>query len=158
MRASTALNGQLIAWCALLGGCGSSATPAVLAPAITVQPANLSVAVGTAVNFSVTVSGTAPLSYQWKRDGADITGATSASVALPAAQLADTHSKWSVTVRNGAGSVSNAEASLSVSGIGLVAGAVDTGGYVDGVGSDARFGCVTGDCPGRTRRLVPRAG
>src|SRR4029077_388089 len=54
-------------------------TSATGAPTITAQPANQTVTVGQAATFSVVASGTAPLSYQWQKNGADISGATSAS-------------------------------------------------------------------------------
>src|SRR6266849_6508189 len=47
------------------------------APAITSQPTGRTVAVGQIASFSVAASGTAPLSYQWQKNGAAISGATS---------------------------------------------------------------------------------
>jgi hypothetical protein len=46
---------------------------------ITTQPANVSVPVGATATFTVVATGTAPLSYQWSRGGAAISGATTAS-------------------------------------------------------------------------------
>ncbi|MCE2645925.1 MAG: immunoglobulin domain-containing protein, partial [Burkholderiaceae bacterium] len=62
--------------------------PAVVAPSITAQPAAVSVTEGQTAAFSVTAAGTAPLAYQWRRNGADIAGATAATYSL-AATLAD---------------------------------------------------------------------
>ncbi len=53
-------------------------------PTITAQPENQTVLAPAAATFSVTATGTAPLSYQWKRNGTDIAGATSASYTTPA--------------------------------------------------------------------------
>ncbi|MCE2646300.1 MAG: immunoglobulin domain-containing protein, partial [Burkholderiaceae bacterium] len=62
--------------------------PAAVAPSITAQPAAVSVTEGQTAAFSVTATGTAPLAYQWRRNGADIAGATAATYSL-AATLAD---------------------------------------------------------------------
>ena len=56
---------------------------AAVAPTITTQPANQTVNAGQTATFSVTATGTAPLSYQWQKNGANITGATSASYTTP---------------------------------------------------------------------------
>src|SRR6267378_3072912 len=52
---------------------------AAVAPSITAQPVSQSVIAGQTATFSVTATGTAPLSYQWRRNGAAVSGATSAS-------------------------------------------------------------------------------
>src|SRR5207248_1756780 len=62
---------------------------AAAAPTITTQPANQSVTVGQAATISVVATGTAPLSYQWQKNGAAISGATSASYTTPATTSAD---------------------------------------------------------------------
>ena len=43
-----------------------------VAPSISSQPANVTVAAGQSASFSVTASGTAPLQYQWQRNGVNI--------------------------------------------------------------------------------------
>src|SRR6188768_3827211 len=45
------------------------------APSISSQPANVTVAAGQSATFAVTASGSAPLAYQWQRNGANIAGA-----------------------------------------------------------------------------------
>ncbi len=55
-------------------------------PTITVHPAGQTVTVGDSVTFNVSASGTTPLSYQWQRNGADVSGATSSSYTIAAAQ------------------------------------------------------------------------
>jgi hypothetical protein len=50
-----------------------------VAPSITTQPANQTVTAGQAASFSVAATGTAPLSFQWKKNSVAISGATSSS-------------------------------------------------------------------------------
>ncbi len=45
-----------------------------MAPTITTQPQNQSVTVGATATFTVVAAGTAPLSYQWSKNGAPIGG------------------------------------------------------------------------------------
>ncbi|HET9317100.1 MAG TPA: PQQ-dependent sugar dehydrogenase, partial [Vicinamibacteria bacterium] len=59
------------------------------APQVTAQPASITVATGQPASFSVSASGTAPLQFQWQRDGVDIAGATSTTYSLASAQLSD---------------------------------------------------------------------
>ena len=49
-------------------------------PAITAQPQNQTVIAGAAADFSISVSGTAPLSYQWRFNGTNIPGATASQL------------------------------------------------------------------------------
>ena len=51
--------------------------PGVTAPRITRQPVGGTAALGTGFSFRVEAEGTAPLRYQWQRNGLDIPGATS---------------------------------------------------------------------------------
>lgn len=99
-------------------------TPPVSAPSISVQPVSISTPDGGSVTFSVTATGTAPLSYQWQRNGSDVTGATSAQYTLAQAQASDNGTLWTVVVRNSAASVTSAAAKLSVASKSLVAGAI----------------------------------
>ncbi len=48
---------------------------APVAPTITTQPANQTVAAGQTATFSVVATGTAPLTYQWQKNGSAISGA-----------------------------------------------------------------------------------
>ncbi len=89
-------------------------TAAPVAPAIITQPANATVSAGQTASFTVTATGTAPLSYQWRRNGADIVGATAASYTTPATLSADSGALFSVVVSNAAGSATSANATLTV--------------------------------------------
>jgi photosystem II stability/assembly factor-like uncharacterized protein len=89
-------------------------TAVPVAPRFTTQPSDVTVTVGQNATFSVTAIGTAPLSYQWQRDGADIAGANAASYTLTNAQLADSGARFRVVVENAAGVASSVEALLTV--------------------------------------------
>ncbi|HXU80239.1 MAG TPA: PQQ-dependent sugar dehydrogenase, partial [Polyangia bacterium] len=60
--------------------------PPPTAPTITTQPANQTVSPGASATFTVGASGTAPLAFQWQRDGGAIAGATASSFTLSSAQ------------------------------------------------------------------------
>ena len=93
----------------------SSATLTVqMPPNITTQPANQTVIAGQAATFSVVASGTAPLSYQWQKNGSAISGAISTSYTTPAATAADSGSTFGVVVSNSAGSATSNSATLTV--------------------------------------------
>jgi alpha-tubulin suppressor-like RCC1 family protein len=93
----------------------NAAPPAPVAPSITTQPQSVSVTAGQTATFSVVATGTAPLGYQWRRNGANIAGATGASYTTPPTSLADTGAQFSVVVSNGVGSATSAAATLTVS-------------------------------------------
>jgi arylsulfatase A-like enzyme len=84
------------------------------APSITTQPANKTVNVGQTARFSVTATGTPPLQYQWRKNGADVPGATNSSYTTPATVAADNGSLFSVVVSNSGGSVTSNNATLTV--------------------------------------------
>lgn len=103
-------------------GCGISddaappsppSAPAVIAPGISAQPAAASVTEGQTASFSVTATGSQPLSYQWRRGGASIAGATASTYTFTAT-LADNGAAFSVVVSNSAGSVTSGAAALTV--------------------------------------------
>jgi alpha-tubulin suppressor-like RCC1 family protein len=61
----------------------------------------------------VVAGGTSPISYQWRKNGVDITGANAPMLKLPATALADAGS-YSVAITNPVGSVTSAAATLTV--------------------------------------------
>jgi hypothetical protein len=95
-------------------GSGSSSVATATAPQIATQPANQTAAVGQTATFAVVATGSAPLSYQWSKNGTAISGATSASYITPPAAAADNGSQFSVRVANSAGSTTSASATLTV--------------------------------------------
>src|SRR5437764_254458 len=84
------------------------------APTITTQPANQTVTVGQTATFAVVATGTAPLGYQWQKNGTAISRATSASYTTPATASADNGAKFVVVVSNSAGSATSNAATLTV--------------------------------------------
>jgi hypothetical protein len=84
-----------------------------VAPGITTQPRTQAVTAGSAVSFSVTASGTAPLSFQWSKDGKSMSGATNATYSIAAVQAVDAGS-YTVIISNPGGSVTSASANLTV--------------------------------------------
>jgi len=69
--------------------------------------------------FSVTATGTAPLSYQWQKNKANISGATAASYTTPATTSGDNGAKFDVVVSNSAGSMTSGTAMLTVNPAGV---------------------------------------
>ena len=90
--------------------------PAPVAPTITVQPVSQTVTAGTNVSFSVAASGTAPLSYQWRLNGGNIVGATSATLTLTGVTTGQA-GNYSCVVSNSAGSAASAAATLTVNAV-----------------------------------------
>nr|WP_154984450.1 S-layer homology domain-containing protein [Paenibacillus xylanexedens] len=96
--------------------------PAPVAPSITSQPGNKTVTAGQTATFSITASGDAPLSYQWKKDGnaltdgENISGATAATLSISNTQSGDAGS-YTVVVTNAAGNASSNAATLTVNAL-----------------------------------------
>ena len=111
-----------------LAGCGGYSNPGSVngsgAPYITAQPVNQTVTAGQTATFSVTAAGTAPLAYQWQKNGADIAGATTASYTTAVTTTSDSGEQFRVVVSNSGGSVTSMPATLTVSA-GQVASTVD---------------------------------
>ena len=85
-----------------------------------------------AASFSVTATGTAPLTYQWQRGGKPIAGATAATLTIASALAADNGARFSVVVSNSAGSVTSGEAALTEEmPVFLLAGQSNMEGNVD---------------------------
>ena len=98
----------------LLASCGGggSASP----PEITQQPMSQTVNVGQTATFTVSATGAMPLTYQWQKNGANISGATSATYTTPATTSADNGATFGVTVMHSTQSVASSLATLTVNG------------------------------------------
>jgi Leucine-rich repeat (LRR) protein len=84
-----------------------------LPPGISVPPQNLTVNQGQNAGFSITATGTGPLSYQWRFNGADISGATTTDFTRTNAQASDAGA-YTVVVTNVAGAITSSVATLNV--------------------------------------------
>jgi Immunoglobulin domain/Immunoglobulin I-set domain len=104
------------------GGGGSSdansttppTTLSTVSPQIVVHPVNKTITAGQPVSFSVTATGTNPLTYQWMRNGADIPGATTSTLTLPPVDSGENGDVFTVSISNTAGLVTSDPAILSV--------------------------------------------
>src|SRR6202044_1808680 len=108
-----------------VGGCaggfeGAKPQP----PLIVTQPGNQAVKVGQTATFSVTATGTGPLTYQWYVNGVPISGATSSTYTTPPTTVGQSGSVYTVTVSNSVGSVTSGPATLTVKVIPPVAGSL----------------------------------
>ncbi|MBI2924776.1 MAG: immunoglobulin domain-containing protein [Verrucomicrobia bacterium] len=87
--------------------------PTAEPPVITQGPANQTVVAGNSVTFTVTATGTEPLTYVWKRDGAILNGQTSQALTINPVQASDAGT-YTVEVTNAAGGPATASATLAV--------------------------------------------
>jgi hypothetical protein len=87
--------------------------PAATAPVLS-GPQGISVGAGASAQFAVTATGTGPFTYQWRRDGRDIRGATDAGYTRPVVISADDGARFSVVVRGPGGVSCSGEAVLAV--------------------------------------------
>jgi hypothetical protein len=99
----------------LTGGFWSlgTAVAATGAPVFLAQPQSQTVAAGANVVLSVNVTGVPPLAYQWQFDGANIPGATSSTLTVPAAQPTNA-GNYTVVVSNLRGTVTSSATGLRV--------------------------------------------
>lgn len=106
------------------GGGGTSASPAAPStspPIITTQPSSVSVTTGATASFTVTASGTTPLSYQWQLSTdssatwASAAGAANSSSYTTASTTSTFNGyRYRVQVSNSAGSITSDAATLTV--------------------------------------------
>ena len=84
-----------------------------VAPTIVAQPASQTVNAGRNVSFTVTVTGTGPFRYQWRKDGTNLSGVMSDTYSLPFVQTNQAGS-YDVVVSNVTGSITSAPPALLV--------------------------------------------
>ncbi len=125
-----------------------------VAPVISGQPQNATISPGNTGYFNISAKGTAPLSYQWSKNGTPIAGATDATYTTPAVTSADNNAQITVTVANSAGEVTGGPATLFVAptaGLGGFAlpvpgyGAGDPVTPSDMIGEQYKFKVVTNE-------------
>jgi len=81
------------------------------APVVTTQPASLARTVGTAASLSVVATGSP--TYQWRKNGANVAGATAATLSFASLAAADTAS-YDVVLTNATGTVTSNAATVVV--------------------------------------------
>jgi hypothetical protein len=111
------------------GGGGAGGGNGAVAPLIMTQPTDQRVVVGQPATFTVSASGTAPLSYQWQKGTTPIMGATASSYTTPATTLTDDTATFQVVVANSVGSVTSNSATLTVAAGTTMARGVDVTTY-----------------------------
>lgn len=83
-------------------------------PTIAVHPASEGVFLGSPANFNISVAGEEPFTFQWKRNGVNISGATESSYSILSTQLIDNGAKFSCFVSNPLGSLTSKSATLFI--------------------------------------------
>ncbi len=84
-----------------------------LAPFITAQPLTQIIGQGATATLSVSAGGASPLRYQWRFNGAAITGATNAALIFASAQIANS-GNYTVVITNIAGAMTSTIAAITV--------------------------------------------
>jgi hypothetical protein len=87
--------------------------PRPVLPSIVVQPTHLTLVEGELAEFSISVTGTEPLAFEWRKDGTPVPIGDSQNLRLPSIASADV-GVYSVRVRNAAGSVESQAAVLRI--------------------------------------------
>jgi PKD repeat protein len=105
-------------WCVVSNDAGEvkSATARLYVarlPHVTVPPADVTVHEGDSVNFSVTATGTPPLSFQWLRNGVAY-GTQSPQLVISSASITDSNAQFACVVSNSYGSDTSGKATLKV--------------------------------------------
>jgi alpha-tubulin suppressor-like RCC1 family protein len=83
------------------------------APTITAQPQAQTVTMGATIAFNVTTSGSPSPTYQWRKNGINLAGATAATLTLTNVQITDA-GNYTVVVTNSMGSITSSAATLTV--------------------------------------------
>jgi len=120
--------------------------PPAVAPTISAAPLSVTVISGQPAAFAVVANGTAPIAYQWLRNGVAIAGATSANYTL-VPTVADSGALISVRVSNSTGAVTSPEATLSVTAVASVAITAQPQSVTVDAGATATFTVVAQGVP-----------
>jgi hypothetical protein len=121
--------------------------PPPAAPAIILQPASTAVTSGQPATFTVTATGTAPMTFQWFRNGAAIAGATAASFTTAATTSGDNNAQLTVRITNGLGSATSSVATLTVVAPAAVAITTQPANQTAAVGQTATFSVAATGSP-----------
>ena len=119
---------------------------------ITQQPSNSNISEGDSFSITVTAVGTGELTYQWRLEGTDIDGATSATYAISDAVRATHNGNYRVTITDATGAtVTSNTGRVQVQGGGGGGGGGGTTNDSDGDGVlDSADNCATLSNPDQT--------
>jgi hypothetical protein len=104
--------------CVISNACGNATSSAAAlavnnSASVASNPSSQTICSGLPASFSVTVSGTAPITYQWRKDAVDIGGATASTYTIATALAGDTGA-YDCVVTNACGSATSSAAALLV--------------------------------------------
>jgi hypothetical protein len=116
-------------------------------PSIIAQPIEQDITEGDVGRFSVTASGTPPLTFTWMKNGVPIAGAAGASYVTPASTLADNGASYSVVVHGQGPDQQSAPASLKVFAFAPVTIATQPKAQAVDEGQQAHFSVVASGSP-----------
>lgn len=95
---------------------GSATVTIITAPSISANPSSQAICLGSSVTFSVTASGSSP-TYQWRKNGVNIGGATSSSYTIASVAAGDAANYDVVVSVAGCSSVTSTAATLSINSL-----------------------------------------
>ncbi len=101
---------------------------ACTSPTIDTAPLSQTKIVGQSVTFCVAASGSAPLGYQWRKNGSNISGANSSCYTIQSVNSSDAGS-YSCVVTNSCGTITSSAATLTIP--------LDCGTFTIGTGTDS---------------------
>ncbi len=110
---SSAYGDDPVNWIAASPTPGAPRSSGGVPPAITSQPASQTVIATTDASLAVTATGTGPLGYQWRQNGANLIGATNSVLTFNRVQASQA-GQYTVLVYNSAGSTESSNATLNV--------------------------------------------
>jgi internalin A len=93
--------------------------PCCQSPKVTQQPQSQTVCSGTSVTFTISATGAAPLSYQWRKNGSSIPGATGTSYTINPVGTADAGS-YDCVVTNACDIATSDAATLAVNSTAVI--------------------------------------
>lgn len=85
-----------------------------VAPTVRTAPQNVTANEGSSASFSVGVDGTGPFTFQWTKNGANITDATNQTLTLPLVLYADNNASIAVKITNPVSTITSPSATLTV--------------------------------------------
>ncbi|PID59209.1 MAG: hypothetical protein CR986_06950 [Ignavibacteriae bacterium] len=83
-------------------------------PYILKHPSSQTVQVGQSITFSVQAIGSAPINYQWKKNGINISGATNSTYTTNSLQLNDNNAEYTCLITSADGSIESNPAQVTV--------------------------------------------